>query len=349
MSFSTLFETDVCSDLGNLILQLSLHLGANAFLLVADEEAKSAAVANTGIAAERIFNSNSRTLSQDIRGAIGDHGMDFVFRTSPGAAADVATSVVSKLGKVFAYSKFDGQSQDFYQIERLLAQDAMLVEHLTKQANALLKQGMVKPLSAKQVFDISEMKAAFDAAADVRGNPDIALELKPDSVAPVVPGDGHSLECRPDATYVIVGGLGGVGRWLSIQLAQRGAKYIATLSRSGAKKEEAQKTLKDLADLGVDARAYCCDIGDRGSFETTLNQMNTEMPPVKGAVHAAMVLHDSYLADLPFEGWDSVTRNKIQGGLNMHNLLPTDMDFMVFISSLSVVMGQAMQSNYASG
>lgn len=334
--------------LGDIVLQLALRTNADVFLLASDENEKFQAVGRYRLKPERVFTTAS-SLAQTVKSVTGGRGLDFVFKVSSGLSADIAVQAVSKLGKVFAFGESNATVQNLDEITKLLLKDDTLVRRSIKQADELLQQGTIQPWAPVQIYDYSDMKLAFESAENINGDPNIVLELRATDTVPAIPGDAHKLKCRPDATYILVGGLGGVGRWLALKLAQHGAKHIAFLSRSGAKTPEAQACLQELADLGVDARAYACDIGDTAGFAQTLQTMNTEMPPVKGAVHGAMRLWDTYLKELPYEGWSSVTELKIQGGLNMHNMLPKDMDFLVFISSLSPIMGQAMQANYSAG
>lgn len=47
--------------------------------------------------------------------------------------------------------------------------------------------------------------------------------------------------------------------------------------------------------------------------------------------------------------YEAATRPKVQGSLNLHKLLPADLDFFVMLSSVSGVGGNASQANYAAG
>lgn len=192
------------------------------------------------------------------------------------------------------------------------------------------------------------MKSAFDLAKR-RPRDRIALQLGPNDVVPTVPRSAPSLQCDPSATYLVLGGFGGLGRWLLEKLASHGAKNLATFSRSGASTAEAKDCVAALEKKGVKLSSYKCDVTDPKAFRSALDTLESEMPKIRGAIHATMVLHDEYLADLTSEKWSAACRNKIQGGLNMHEMLPKALDFFVLISSASAIMGNGMQSNYATG
>ena len=78
-------------------------------------------------------------------------------------------------------------------------------------------------------------------------------------------------------------------------MAKSGAKHLAFISRSGAASDAAKETMKQLKELGVDARAYSCDIANRDALTTTLALMADEMPRVQGVIQGAMVLSVSRL------------------------------------------------------
>ena len=177
----------------------------------------------------------------------------------------------------------------------------------------------------------------------------VVLRAHPEDLIPAIPRNQHPLELKSNATYVILGGLGGIGRFLTMRLAEHGAKNIAFFSRSGDAKPKAKALMEELKDMGVNATSYICDVADPAAFERTMTRISTEMPPVKGVIHATMVLNDEDFKIMTYEQWSKTTCNKIQGGLNMHRFMPADLDFCVLMSSIAPIMGNGTQANYAAG
>jgi hypothetical protein len=52
---------------------------------------------------------------------------------------------------------------------------------------------------------------------------------------------------------------------------------------------------------------------------------------------------------MSFDSWQSVINPKVQGSWNLHDLLPSGMDFFVLLSSITGVVGNPGQSNYGAG
>jgi NADPH:quinone reductase-like Zn-dependent oxidoreductase/SAM-dependent methyltransferase len=98
----------------------------------------------------------------------------------------------------------------------------------------------------------------------------------------------------PQATYMIVGGLGGLGREMARWLASRGARYLILPSRSGPRSSEAQQLIAELRIMKVHVETPCCDMADRAALQAMLVGCST-MPPIKGCIQAAMVMTVRYL------------------------------------------------------
>jgi NAD(P)-dependent dehydrogenase (short-subunit alcohol dehydrogenase family) len=98
----------------------------------------------------------------------------------------------------------------------------------------------------------------------------------------------------PDSSYVIAGGLGGLGRSIARWLVDRGARNLILLSRSGNKNVYAAKITGDLQGKGATVVTPSCDITDRTALAGTLETCSRTMPPIKGCVQATMVISVSY-------------------------------------------------------
>lgn len=94
----------------------------------------------------------------------------------------------------------------------------------------------------------------------------------------------------PQATYLIAGGLGGLGRDMARWLVARGARYLILLSRSGPRTVEAQELLAEFQEQGAHAIAPVCDVSDAAALKTVLANASLTMPPIKGCIQASMVL-----------------------------------------------------------
>lgn len=97
-------------------------------------------------------------------------------------------------------------------------------------------------------------------------------------------------ELNPEATYLIAGGLGGLGRAMARWLVSRGARHLILLSRSGPRTPEARELLIELAEKRVIVEAPACDVTDSGRLRSVLAICSERMPPIKGCIQSSMVM-----------------------------------------------------------
>jgi short-subunit dehydrogenase len=100
----------------------------------------------------------------------------------------------------------------------------------------------------------------------------------------------EAISFEKDNTYLIAGGLGGIGQMVARWMVGRGVQYLILLSRSGSEGHDVTDFLRELEYDGVTVKTPSCDISDKAKLKTLLEQYATEMPPIKGCVQASMIL-----------------------------------------------------------
>ena len=150
-----------------------------------------------------------------------------------------------------------------------------------------------------------------------------------------------------EASYMLVGGLGGVGRSIAQFFVRHGARSLIFLSRSGVNSEEAQDLIDSLMSRGVRVTVHKCDIGDADQIQQVVADCTLRLPPIRGIIQAAMVLRDSSFEKMTADDWMGALRPKVRGSWNLHLYLPEDMDFFIMLSSVVGVCGNKGQANYA--
>ncbi|EKV11465.1 Polyketide synthase, putative [Penicillium digitatum PHI26] len=152
-----------------------------------------------------------------------------------------------------------------------------------------------------------------------------------------------------NASYMLVGGLGGIGRVVALWMAENGAKSLIFVNRSGLSKYQAQMTVRNLVEKGVQITTRACDISDETEVQQMIHDLSYCAPPIRGLIQAAMVLKDVHIENMRLDEYRDVTGPKYYGTWNLHRHLPTDLDFFLMLSSISGVIGNATQAAYAAG
>jgi len=148
-----------------------------------------------------------------------------------------------------------------------------------------------------------------------------------------------------EASYLVTGGLGGLGLRLADWLAERGARHLVLMGRS-APSPEAQTRLAALEARGVHVRVALADVASHEAVARVLSGGRDE-PPMRGIFHSAGVLRDGTLDNQTAERFREVLAPKVQGAWNLHTLSAgLDLDFFVCFSSVASLLGNPGQSNY---
>jgi phthiocerol/phenolphthiocerol synthesis type-I polyketide synthase D len=179
----------------------------------------------------------------------------------------------------------------------------------------------------------------------------------------------RKLDVRADASYLITGGLWGLGLQVAHWLVAKGARHLILLGRTALPAREQWGTvavgsrlacqlagLRSLEQAGVHVSYAAVDVADEQQLSSFLhNVMQQGHPPIRGVLHAASVWQDEQgqslvrpLANLNSAALQAVFRPKVLGGWLLHTLLKdTVLDFFVSFSSGASLFGSAAQGNYA--
>ncbi|MUG94285.1 SDR family NAD(P)-dependent oxidoreductase [Scytonema sp. UIC 10036] len=157
----------------------------------------------------------------------------------------------------------------------------------------------------------------------------------------------EQLSVKADASYLITGGLGALGLEVAEWLVEKGARNLVLTGRSQGT-VAALERISGFEQLGVRVLVVQADIAQVTQVEEVLEKINSELPPLRGIVHAAGVVDGGVLKQQSQERFERVMAPKVAGTLNLHNLtqhLP--LEFFVCFSSMSSVFGYGGQGNYA--
>ncbi|KAH8692262.1 polyketide synthase [Talaromyces proteolyticus] len=354
--------TQAAGGLGNALITLSQHAGAEVYVTAASAEKRKYLEHQFNITPDHIFDSSSPSLMRAVKRQTNGEGFDIISNTLGGEQLLALCSCIAPFGRFLNWNQDDvkanasvqlrclGQNISFSCVDmpKLLEKAPQRASRILAQIFSLLQSKAIK-LIEPTVFDYSNLQEAFAAAQDRKHIGKIVLRLRETSRGLGVPYDSHPLEIRPDVTYAISGGLGGVGRAVACYLADHGARHIALLSRSTTVRGLAVETIKYLKDLNVDVQVIPCDVTIKEAVQKALDTINSNMPPVKGVIHGAMQLNDGLYENMTYEQWTSATKPKIEGTWNMHDVMPKDLDFFIMLSSIAGICGNPGQSNYSSG
>jgi acyl transferase domain-containing protein len=142
-----------------------------------------------------------------------------------------------------------------------------------------------------------------------------------------------------DATYLITGGLGSLGREVARWMVDRGARNLVLVGRTPGPVELH-------ADARVEVRPL--DVSDETAVRQLVADIDEVMPPLRGIIHAAGILDDGVITEQNADRFGAVMRPKLAGAWSLDRALDgRELDFFVMFSSIAGVLGAPGQSNYA--
>ncbi|WP_315788438.1 type I polyketide synthase [Fischerella sp. JS2] len=179
----------------------------------------------------------------------------------------------------------------------------------------------------------------------------VALRNTQRFVARLVPSQGKKVQTKPlsiesDRTYLITGGLGGLGLKVAQWLVDQGARYLVLVGRSAAS-ANIQTQLHSLQKLGAQVLVAQADISKKVEVERVFADIS-KLPSLAGIIHMAGVLDDGVLLKQDWNRFMKVMAPKVAGAWNLHTQTQDmPLDFLINFSSAASLHGSLGQGSYA--
>jgi acyl carrier protein len=152
---------------------------------------------------------------------------------------------------------------------------------------------------------------------------------------------------RADASYLITGGLGGLGLALARWLVGAGARHLVLVGRRGATAATQRAAIAALEADGARVLVAQADVAEHADVERVLAVVAAELPPLRGVIHAAAVNEPGMLVQQDGARFARSLRAKAVGAWHLHTLTSAcALDFFVFYSSVASLLGSPGQGNY---
>ncbi|KAL7898810.1 hypothetical protein HDV64DRAFT_291566 [Trichoderma sp. TUCIM 5745] len=348
---------------GQAAIQLANLVGAEIFATVSTPEKRDLLIKEYGVKKDHIFSSRDLSFAKGIMRMTDNRGIDVVLNSLSGEALRASWDVLAPFGRFIEIGKKDAQSNGKIDLSPLLRQTVMasvdlttIVRHKPKKLGQLIAEtmrlfadGKIRVAKPTRVMDYTQIEEAFRSLQSGKSMGKTVFKPNPAHIVPIMPEKPSRLQFDANASYVLAGGLGGLGRSIARWMVSRGAKNLIFMSRSGAASESAQKLVKELGATGCNVHVFACDVSDESALSAVVEACKAKLPPIKGCVQGSMVLKDSMFENMTYANFDAALKPKVQGSWNLHKYLPTSMHFFLLLSSATGVIGNRSQSNYAAG
>jgi myxalamid-type polyketide synthase MxaB len=337
----TILIHSAAGGVGQAAVQLAKALGAEIFATASP--AKWAFLRKQGI--KHVMNSRTADFAGEILRLTGGAGVDVVLNSLTGDILDKSFDVLKKGGRFVEIGKLGiltpeeaarrrpDASYITFDVDEDTTKDPLLAFETLNQVRELFDTGKLQPLP-QTIFAIEDAVEAYRFLQQAKHVGKVVLSF--------AQRDGA---VRADGSYLITGGLGGLGLGIARHLVEQGARHVVLAGRS-APSTEAQNVIAQLQAKGANVSAVQGDIANEADVARALAACPK---PLRGIVHSAGVLDDGIVENQTAERFARVMASKARGAWHLHTQTQMEpLDFFVCFSSMASAMGAAGQINYAS-
>ncbi|KAL2017252.1 hypothetical protein VTK56DRAFT_2364 [Thermocarpiscus australiensis] len=347
-------------------IQVARMIGAEVYTTVGSQEKVQYLMETCGIPRNRIFNSRNASFVDDLLRETGGKGVDVALNSLAGELLHATWRCVAPWGTMVEIGKRDllgnaqldmspflaNRSYCCLDVDQMRSERPQLSSRLLKYIMDCFSKGLFTPIRVDRVFSAPAVLDAFRYMQQGKHIGKIVLEIR-DAAGKLVVQDVDAtkrVRAKLDgaASYLLIGGLGGLGRSVAVWMVQHGARKLSFLSRSAGSGKHDADFVRELESMGCTVQLIR---GDVANPDDVARAVDGALAPLKGIVQMSMVLRDQMFSGMSLDDWEAVTRPKVQGTWNLHNVTLSrglDLDFFLLFSSLSGVIGQVGQANYAS-
>ena len=330
---------------GMAAIQLAQAAGAEVFATASAP--KQDYLRSLGVA--HVFDSRTTEFGHRILEATAGAGVDVVLNSLTGEGfIDASLSCLARGGRFVEMARVDILSEEemaaarpdvaytILKLDVLKEHDPAVPGDALRRVMERVAAGELRPLTFSR-WPLTETGPAMKCMRAARHLGKIVLTASPLS--------GGRL--RPGRTFLVTGGLGGIGCSVAAWLADRGADAIVLNGRR-APDPEAEEAIAALRERGVRVQVELADVTDAAAVDAMLARIEGELPPLGGVIHSVGVLADAALGNQSWETFERVLWPKMLGAWHLHRATEhRELDLFLLFSSIVGTMGNAGQANHA--
>ncbi len=307
-----------------------------------------------------VYDSRSLDFAHQIRQDTGGYGVDIVLNSVTGAAQLAGIKLLALGGRFVELGKRDiygdtriglfpfRQNLAFYGVDvgLLSVSHPAQTRELLETVYRLTAEGAL-PMPHATHYPLAEAPTAIRVMSAAEHTGKLVLDIPHTGRSSVVLPPEQAQVFRADGSYVITGGLGGLGLFLAEKMATAGAGRIVLSSRSEPS-QRVLETVELIRAVGSDVVVECADIATEGAAERLVATATATGLPLRGILHAAGVVEDATLANITDELLVRDWAPKAHGAWHLHEAAAGQpLDWFACFSSGAALLGSPGQGAYA--
>lgn len=297
----TILVHGASSAIGQAAITLALKAGARVFALVSNDSSKREVQEKLGLTHDHVLINDE----DNIRWLARNNSIDIVVNctATKSHTSRELWAVLNSFGRYVDCSQQNqgprldtslcGGNKSFLSvdIESLVSEKPKILKRLLSEMGAIFKNS--PPTLLVTSFPISEIEAAFKVLQSGNFDGKLVVSSQPGDQVKATPSSRSGQILRSDASYLLIGGTGGLGRSMARWMISKGARNLVLISRSGSSTGKVQELIEEAADLGATIVVKRCDVAKKDDVDRLITEELSGVPEIKGVVHGAMVLNVS--------------------------------------------------------
>lgn len=352
----TILIHDAASGTGLAAIQIARYVGAKIYATAAGETQRNYLQT---LQIEAIFDMGSLNFTSELTHLTSGKNLDVIFSTRRNTQLRHHVRLLADFGRYVEVvrklplesANLPAQAYERLASIHMIDMDRMAKEfpHVIRELYVQIVDGFQKGIFSKipvTIYPAAKIQDALSVIQQMEHVGRVVIDFKDQfiPVRKVLRGD----LIHDNATYLITGGLSGFGLKVAEWMCEQGAKNLVLISRSGNRNHENNSILSAIEKRGVNLRIMSVDVSRDEDVGRMFENIQMTMPPVEGIIHSAMVLDDRSIFKMDREAFLKVLNPKILGALNLHkHTIGLSLKFFVNFSSVSSIIGNSGQSNYA--
>ncbi|MGB8407351.1 MAG: sulfolipid-1 biosynthesis phthioceranic/hydroxyphthioceranic acid synthase [Mycobacterium sp.] len=309
---------------------------------------------------EHVYDSRSTAFAEEIRRDTDGYGVDVVLNSLTGAAQRAGVELLTFGGRFVEIGKRDiygdtrmglfpfRRNLSFYALDLALLTltnpsitRSMLVAIFDKIADGTL------PVPQTTHFPLSDGATAIRLMGAAGHTGKLVLDIPHTGEYEVALGPDQAPVYRADGSYIVTGGLSGLGLFLAGKMADGGCGRIVLNSRSKPTGPTA-KAIDEIRRGGTEVEVVLGDIAAPETAARLVAAAEQTGKALSGVLHAAAVVEDATLANITDELVDRDWAPKAYGAWHLHEATAgRSLDWFCSFSSAAAMVGSPGQGAYA--
>ncbi|MGE3909405.1 MAG: type I polyketide synthase [Chloroflexota bacterium] len=304
----------------------------------------------TSLGVQHVLNSRSLDFADDVMQLTDGRGVDVVLNSLPGEVIPKSLSILAPGGRFLEIGKRgiwtteqvaklrpDVDYQVIY-LGDVCQTDPALIRSILGGLVGAINNETLDPIPMR-IFERADVGSAFRFMAQARHVGKIVVRWDPAGRAPE--------PIRSDSTYLITGGLGGLGLRVARWIIEQGGRQVVLVGRR-APNAAVSAGLEVLRQAGATVVTLQADVACIDDLRRVFAEIDRSMPPLRGIVHAAGVVDDGVLYQQTWERFVQILAPKVEGGRNLDRLTRgRPLDFFILFSAGATLLGSPGQGGYA--